>query len=588
LKGTIRSLISKEIAFIVFVVLDLGLGFCLYGPIICAVLSAVRLGQPDYSSAYKDASQDNLKRGLDLFYFLCFAQGTIIFIFVLPAELLAKPFIVYVVSQQVGLSRQVVFSYCVATERKHFSNLASCDESWNFITYGAGLMDSEMSEDNASGARLLTALIEHGVPVRRLLLRSPRDRIQKLIGALAWTSPSEGEMRWLAARIVQHVAPELSLAQFPGALECISSLLDTSGYYNRDGDQEATYFAAQLRLDKKQQGKQGRKQVSINNWVEGTNEDLILQGLRVLEHLALDERNCKVICSTDSLFYKIVAPVSSEKLIQDTKTNTAWAKVTDGSLKLLSRLMRSLGDSDTGKEMRRRVADNRSAVNNLEEVLALEINSSNIIALQIRTIEILEQLCSGDGESTYTNNSTRERRGNLVMKLLHIFLTDKWMEDYLLKTQQAGQALAENEMNAAHETARHLKEKAGEALATLCTGSQINTEYITRFTGCGDVVQYLTEMLDSNERSIRCRSSATVILKHLCTHCITSTLDNRYLKETTLNKVQAYIFCSLAVLISVIAVNVILKPPANCYHYLTTTILRKTYLSIIIHYNFLE
>lgn len=204
--------------------------------------------------------------------------------------------------------------------------------------------------------------------------------------------------------------------------------------------------------------------------------------------------------------------------------------------------MRSLGDSDTGKEMRRRVADNSCAVKNLEEVLALEINSSNIIALQIRSIEILEQLCSGAGESTYTNNSTRERsRENLVMKLLHIFLTDKWMEDYLSKTQLARQALVENKTNAAHETARHLKEKAGEALATLCMGNQINTEYIIRFTECGDVVHCLTEMLDSNERSIRCRSNAAVILKHLCTHCVTSTLDNGYLKETTVKKVQTYI-----------------------------------------------
>ncbi|WVZ50974.1 hypothetical protein U9M48_002170 [Paspalum notatum var. saurae] len=466
-----------------------------------------RFSLHDYGSGNKDGSQANLKPGMDLFYFLCVAQG-IIFVIMLPVEIGGTSLFVRTVSQKVGLSREEVLEYCVSTKRKYLKDLAeSSDVSWNLITYGAGLLDSEMPEDNASGARVLATLIEQGTSVRRQLIRSPRPRIQKLLGTLAWTSPAEGEMRWLAAKIVEHVAHSLSLAQFPGALECVSSLLDTSGY-NKDAVQdEAVSFVAQLRLDKKQRAKHkdpwrhtlpgmimhairkkfraSKKQVSINR-VEGTNEDLILLGMRILENLALDEHNGKVICRTDALLSKIIAPVSSENFIQqDIKINTAWAKVTDGSLKLVIQLMRSPGD--TGKDMCRRVSDNSRAVKNLEEVLDLQINSSDIIVLQIRAIEILEQLCLVD--STTTSWDREKTRESLSTRLLQIFLTDKWMDDYLLKTramlheeiarqldkskksskksQQSKQKLEENKMKTARDSVIQLKEKAGDALVTV-------------------------------------------------------------------------------------------------------------------------
>ncbi|KAJ1275927.1 hypothetical protein BS78_05G173800 [Paspalum vaginatum] len=568
-------------ALIVIVVLYPLVVFCLYVPVICAGLSYWRLRQPDYASGTTDASQANLKPGMDLFYYICIAQGLMFMLFMLLLETLGSGVLVLIVSQQVGLSREVVLKYFFATKLKYFDNLASSDENWNLITYGAGLLDSEMPEDNVTGARVLATLIERGMPVSRQLLRSPTHRIQKLIGALAWRSAGEAEMRWLAARIVEHVAHGLSLSQFPGALECISSLLDTSCYNKKDGNQESVNFVAQLRLDRQQDEQKGnhleiimrkmiikylmkidrafkngdtedREKVGIKS-VEGTNEDLILQGLRILENVALNEQNGKVICRTDALLSKIVAPVSSEGLIQDTKTNTAWTKVTDGSLKLVSQLMRSPGD--TGKEMRRRVSDNSLAVENLEEVLALELSSSDIIGIQVRAIEILQQLCSG--EST-TISWARERRENLSTKVLHIFLTDKWMDDYISmtaanpdediasqpdkskkskKSLQAGQVLVQNKKKAAQDTVNQLKEKAGEALATLYTGNQIDSDYIRGFKTCGGVVRYLTEMLVSEKSTIRCRYSAAVILKHLCTHCTTLGHDHQYLKETTLKKV---------------------------------------------------
>nr|CAB3489419.1 unnamed protein product [Digitaria exilis] len=82
--------------------------------------------------------------------------------------------------------------------------------------YAADLLDPDASwEANLSGMRLLDAFIRNGSDVKSLLLPSRSKGPQ---GAR--------EMRELAARIVAHLAGDLHLSQFPGAIDSISSLLD--------------------------------------------------------------------------------------------------------------------------------------------------------------------------------------------------------------------------------------------------------------------------------------------------------------------------------------------------------------------------
>lgn len=175
--------------------------------------------------------------------------------------------------------------------------------------------------------------------------------------------------------------------------------------------------------------------------------------------------------------------------------------------------------------------------------------------------------------------STTGLKENLIKKALDIFLTKDWMEAYLIdekrKTnqpttiqqnivsrppmrtrlnnlvkivngarakekmaQQDAEAHAGKKMKEAQESARRLKEKAGEALAMLSCDS----EDIKSFTG------RLTEFLDSDIKTIKCeisagdtveinintgsRISAAVILKHLRN-------DNM---QPTLQKVLAELF----------------------------------------------
>ncbi|KAM3298828.1 hypothetical protein ACQJBY_040354 [Aegilops geniculata] len=332
-------------------------------------------------------------------------------------------------------------------------------------------------------------LIDKDVPlhVRRLLIRSPRQRIEKLIGTLAWRSPADQEMRWLAARIVEHLAADLNLAHLPGTLECISSLLNLEALHLPFGT--------------------GQREDG-----EGIDKDLLLPGLRILENLACDTHNCTLIYNSKGLLSKIVAPISSNELVEDIKSSAIWTKVVDGSLKVVSHLMGSSGR--TGKN-----------------------SNSGIIELQMRALEVLTQLALYHPASA----PSMMRREKLIERALHIFLTADWMEDYLKdvkrkiekpslsqkntppkpsmgtcmdtcldnlikkdEEKRAKQA-REEKMKEAQGTASRLKEKAGEALAMLSSDS----EAIKSFTGCDDDIHRLTVLLDCNIKTIKCKISTT-------------------------------------------------------------------------------
>ncbi|XP_020197730.1 uncharacterized protein [Aegilops tauschii subsp. strangulata] len=555
--------------------------FALAGPVLCIVLSAIRVANQGYGIADGETSKANLNRALDLYYYVSLAHGTICLLCML-SEVTANEVVVVSLWLRHGFSLDLLDGYLRETKQMCVHNPASI-MNWNLITYGASLLDSQSPEDYVAGGRVLTMLIDQGMPlsIRRLMIRSPRERIQK--------------MRWLAARIVEHLAADINLTHFPGALECISSLFDTSCHNN--GDQEALHLpfvighskqkrrislldrvvAATLEglLNSRSFQRQFRVQL-IRRYVrkqQHNSEDLVLPGLRILENLAHDTHNCTLIYNTKGLLSKIVAPVSSNEFVQDTKSSAAWTKVVDGSLKVVSRLMSSSGS--TGIKMHRLIANNSNAVKNLEAILDMDMKSkSGIIKLQTQALEVLTQLTLHHPASTSAEK--------LIKKALHIFLTADWMRDYLehekrnidqpttiqqnmslrpsmrsrlsnlikkangawareKMAEQAAKERVEKKMKEAQETAIQHKEKAGEALARISSDS----EAIKSFTGGNNDVLGLTELLDSNIKTIKCEISATdsveikintgcrisaeIILKHL----------RNYDKETTLRKVLA-------------------------------------------------
>jgi hypothetical protein len=599
----IRTIVSEMINFTLNLIFFPVAIFVVAGPALCVAVSVSRVLEQDYGVADGDTSKANLKPALNLFYYVSLSHGAI-YLLTMLVEVVADPWCVAIVSQR-GFSPEILDEYLQQTKEMCVKNPAST-KSWNLITYGAGLLDSQLPEEYVCGGKVLTMLIDQDIPVpiTRLLIRSPRQRIQKLIGTLGWGDPEEREMRWLAARIVEHIAGHLNLAQFPGALECVSTLLDAS-CHNNSGDQEALHLPLEIWRNKAAKRTNFLAQIQtpavhlegedgisirigglsyIREWIHEkygtgqdskhtTENDLVLPGLRILDKLAHNVHNCTLIYNAEILLSKLVAPISSDTLIQDAEGSAAWTKVVDGSLKVVSRLMVSPGK--TGQDMRGEISDNRNAVKNLVAVLHMDVKSnSSVIELQIGAIEALTQLAlhqPADSERDYRS------RQYFIERVLHIFLTNDWMEDHLKDVQmkiddetnsqqkrqsrtptvrcmdnlskracgerarqkmkaQAAEAQENRAMKQAEETASRLKEKAGEALSMLLSmatqgNSEVHKTIILRRKG---IVNSLIELLDSNimtitcvisttktleiERGMGCRINAAVILKHLIDH----------------------------------------------------------------------
>ena len=525
-----------------------------YPPMVSSLLSLVRLLSQDYGS---DDSKGKLKApALRIFYSLSLVQGGLLIFLI---ELQGYFYLYMIISIRLlhGSAKKVIHKYSNETELRCVKDPMSANKSWNLITYGAGLLDSESPEDYVSGARALNMLIDQEI-TKRWLIRSPRHRIQKLIDALGWRSPVDRETRGLSARIVAHLVADLNLSQFQGVLECISSLLDIS--YHNTVDQEVLHLLSGSNRtrkngnmqDNKQQVENGKPSSSI-----GTNEDLILQGLRILEKLAQNEHNCTQIYDTKGLLLKITAPFNCKEFTEDIRTSVPWLKVVEASLRVVARLMEAPGD--TGVNVREQIARNSQTIDNLNEVLSLQVqgNDSSILELQTQATEVLAKLFSDESttniifqkEKVESTNMSRGRIGTFTAAVLDTLLTDTWMEDYLTKVfdetmsrlvkdeqgpstweklcpcllekknKKRIKPFVDQKMKEAQETAIRHKEMAWQALAKLSIGNKNIFEVIKKVkeypsgkkevTECGGVVHSLIEMIDRKiETTIECSIEA--------------------------------------------------------------------------------
>ncbi|KAF8667643.1 hypothetical protein HU200_052849 [Digitaria exilis] len=541
---------------IVFLILLMTFLLTFVPPALCLVLSLIRLMRQDYGSAHGDpTSKANLKAALNIFYSLAVAQS-VLYIFWISVDQIAVP-MSYLCSKKYGYELGALEDYITETKRKCIRDMSLYDD-WNLITYALSLLDSDSpcSDDYCSGLRILNALIEEKVPVNQLMTQSSRQRIQKLISMLGWRRPTDRETRELAARILTHLASDLNLADFPGALESVCTLLETHSYKK---DQESLHFPL-----RKNQRKRNRKKSVLEDMMDkrleplnqhymklrneqgiktrqGVKEELILQGLRIVENLAHSERNCTEIYKNKDLLSKIIAPVSSDKFIEEVETNGGCSiRAMDGTLKVVSRLIGTHGD--IGKNMRRDIVRN---TNNLVAILGLNQNSS-ILGLQTRATEILAQLFLDE-----TTNLDRGEREKFIQRLLHFFISEEWMTEYLQEkhaevTREAPAIKVDNniilpsspllnavfglniiakrkktlmeeqkkkKMEEAKEIASQLKAKSGEALALLLSaGSPSDSNIVMNFTRCGDVKHCLTKMLDSKITTIKYTTSGNEVL----------------------------------------------------------------------------
>lgn len=396
----------------------------------------------------------------------------------------------------------------------------------NVVNYAVDLLDSKSVQDYLSGARMLDMFIKQGVDLRSLLLPS-RPKIQKLIDTLRWRS-SKREITECAARIVAHLAWDIDLTQYPGAIRCVSSLLDTTLPYwnNRQGEnhqlpksklEQSTAVEQGLvsrgkKLDqrgaKKRKGQEGDDQQGAGDSCTDERGNgwnvLILQSLTILERLASDEHNCRDICATPDLLPKIMAPIYSDTLIQDISVS-ARENIVNGSFRLVYQLIRAQGW--TGRRLCREMSASKQVISNLEMILDYS-NKANK-KLQTRAIQILTELTLD-----LSTNLTVDTKEYLIKNQLQIFLTGYGEED------PATMFIRKNK----------LKVTSGETLALLSKTETTSAFIIREYNS---IFYHLSEVLDAKSNTIY-MIAALAILENLCTNC---TLDGEYVKESLLSKV---------------------------------------------------
>ncbi|CAL4994501.1 unnamed protein product [Urochloa decumbens] len=567
------------------------------GPLVCIALSLWRIRKRDYDIDPSDHEKANLMPALDLFYSLVLCQGALYVMWCIVDAWSIR--IAVVLRRGCGFPEE--WGGMLAT--RYISNARSrCWQNPNSISdrkvidYAVELLDSESWEDNLDGARMLDAFITQGADVRLLLLPS-RPKVQKLFDTLGWRCGPERnrETREAAARVVADLAGELHLAQFPGSLQCVASLLQdeaTAAYLS--GKQESRRIKTksveshlrQLTADrvkkrekavdrmeerrqrrkmakeernqrammKKQgnggQGQEGHGDVQQQTQLppppqrveqqqqqpsplqqveqqppppqrvddgsthgdsrgDGCNQ-LILQGLTILERLASDHQNCGDICTTPGLLAKIKAPLYSATFKDDVK-NHDWARVVSGSLKVLNQIVHA--PVDAGRSLFQEIVSNNQAMCNLKWIL--ESSNGADPELQVQAMEIMTQLALDASNSLSVSVDTKK---NLIGMGLEIFIAN---------IRDPGSTLDP------------LKATAGRMLVLMSTNSKAYSDTITKAAGLiikdkENSSAHLTEITEDKKTVV---DHFIKVLENYCTHCDWNEEHKKIVTELVLPKV---------------------------------------------------
>ncbi|CAD6340958.1 unnamed protein product [Miscanthus lutarioriparius] len=420
------------------------------GPVACIALAIWRTVQRDYGGGGDDKA--NLAPALDMFYSLVLLQGGLLLVWLYHESWWVDHLITlrqHCKLPNTAWCRLALVEFLCDTRARCWRNLSSI-RGRKLVDYAVSLLDSGSWDDNLSGARLLDEFIRQGCDMRSLLLPS-RPKIQKLIDSLGWREgrrPEDAEMRKLAARIVAHLAGGLHLAQFPGAIQCISYLLQdeaTLAYSDQQGlthhpqrrlasEKQAMILRLErrererearhqkklpkrlqrdgVRLQQQQQEQQLQQQQQQRGGGSGACNELILQGLAILERLASDHHNRGEISGSSGLLAKITAPLYSGRFVQGIGI-ADWVHVANATFKVVYQLIHAPGE--TSARLRTEISSNKQAMSNLDTIIVRQEAQQE---LKMRAMEILTELALD-----LSIDLPRETKRALMKKQMHIFLT---------------------------------------------------------------------------------------------------------------------------------------------------------------------
>ncbi|KAL6188698.1 hypothetical protein ACLB2K_040089 [Fragaria x ananassa] len=441
----------------------------------CISLSLMKLIKHNYGDVEKgDTDKRNRQAALSVFYSLALAEALLF--------LMEKSYCEYKVSyckllEEVNKECELGPSGLVSIRRFFYDAYSRCVSGSIFdglkmdmVSFGMDLLGSNSTDEQLIGAKIL-----------RQFAMSPRysdDTLQKiginfsvierLVEILNWTDPDEEVIRQSAAEILSKLAGKkqnsIRVAGIPGAMESISSLLQTSR-------------SSSGACDEISEKKAHSDHANYGLW---TFNHL---GLLILKKLARDHDNSGKIGNTRGLLPKIIDFTHAEEVLLQAENVTPTKLLTlKRSLQLVKRLVSTTGN--TGKNLRREISEIIFAISNIRDILRHGEKHPN---LQLLGIEILSSLAL-EQEATEIIGGT----GGVLKELFNIFLKREREREEIVVTN------------------KEVINRAGEALAMLVLESKNNCHRILKLR----VVDSLVVALDSP----LIRINAARILRNLCTY----------------------------------------------------------------------
>lgn len=290
----------------------------------------------------------SLKMALVIFYWLVAWQGLMELYLILSTLATQKPYFMRLRQEYnfpADWGAEALRRYLRDTVENCKRSPASIRDS-NLFRHASELLGSEAWEDYVDGLRVLGILVRQGLlsGSSQSYVVASRPKVDRLIDTLGDVDARSSEARELAATVVAGLANRLQLARFPGAIQCVASLLETTTH----GGGEAAGATATA---------------------ASSNYELVLQGLTILDRLALDHHNCREICSVPGLLPRITAPLYSHTLIQGVIGMPPRARLVSKSMRVVHRLIRAPGE--TAATLRRQICADEQAVSNIEGILGL-------------------------------------------------------------------------------------------------------------------------------------------------------------------------------------------------------------------------
>jgi len=518
--------------------LVLALVLCVVGVLFLYVLglyistgiSLWRLTEHDYGNP---EGGTNLKPALNVLYSLAVAQG-VVFGYKSICDLVAKAGIVEDVASCYSLDTALVSDYLEETVTGCMKD-PSFTRGRNLITYAVNLlMESKSRYGYLSGVVILgttlsqdrrTAYWLSGQPglIEELLTGSASFShvVQTLLETFGPTSPYSTVIREHAASIVANVAGSIRLEeQFPGGamIQCILSLLDTFHDYSwqPEGYVRPNYVPKECEREwlLEEKGIQYLRTVKIprSRAAEGyKGRLLVVQGLRILQRLAIHEDNCRVISSTQGLLSKIMAPLISEQLHRD--HHDEWSSMAEESLELMNRLM--LAPAETKSKLKSGISGTGQP--KIADILEC---SKCRVSLKRQSVKIILDL-SRDTISVTSGGSNDTMFMGLV---LHIFL----LPDYCFRPEDSNYYGKMRGSTHLAKKSSYVRKLAGEKLQAVLSFQNESSATSVLESSVFAVAAYLTRTSVDAANNITCRLNTVRVLADLFQHYKE---DDEYFKE---------------------------------------------------------